>query len=578
MNDGGELIQLLGKANLRLQTPSASSSGHQNSIHVMAKAKPRLEYQLQRIRFTYNKSSRNKFLDNLASNNSRLRELLQSSDRLAAARQRRRKSSAVPKMSSFWQHARNIFYLLRNVWCCECSASHHANVILQVPASTTDVEMRVSFLFSSDTSIQSAAPWVCQKTTIKVANENVEPKLTVPPLPIRPRTPSTSTFGSRLRPSSSIRSSARSPKGGVTWATTGPTLKLPNVNQNEPLSKIIDLCHTITHSGASPSLGCLTDTDNRYHIYPVTETGPAESASESISLERLLSKTSLVRLTRRERYVIALTIACSHLQLHDSPWLGAQWTKKDILFHCSKDHRIIGGKPYITRSFHSTDEALDVQSAYAVADHGLSTLGILLLELCFGIALEDHEIRKNFVALDGRPNPSTSTAAWNLQIFIAPVLLLLSYEPIGEGGSLVYQVFKQLSLGACSTVHEGESQSRHNTCQRSLLSLLFSYQITPCGLHPSRNLTSPFADYPLALDRVAAIQWCDSYASDEAGPEFVDAINWCLQNPTLRGGGNRGGTGEQQWRENLQEQVIQPLRNCCQVLGDINRQGTRFSR
>lgn len=264
-------------------------------------------------------------------------------------------------MSSFWLHARNIFCLLKNAWCCECSASHHANVILQAPASTTEVEMRVSFLFSSDTRIQNAAPWICQKTTIKVANENVAPKLTVPPSPIQPQILSTSIFGSKLRPSSSIRSSARSPKGGVKWATATPTLRLPDVKQNEPSSRIVDLCHTITHSGASPSFGCLTDRDNRYHIYPVTETGPAESISESISLERLLKKTSLLRLTRRERYVIALTIACSHLQLHDSPWLAAQWSKKDILFHCSKDHEIIGEKPYITRSFHSTDEALDGQ-------------------------------------------------------------------------------------------------------------------------------------------------------------------------------------------------------------------------
>jgi len=314
-------------------------------------------------------------------------------------------------MSNFWQHARNIFCLLKKAWCCECSASHHANLLLHVPDSTTDVEMRVSFLFSSDTSIRNAAPWICQKTTIKVANENGAQKLTVPPSPIQPRTPSTSNLSSRLRPSSYFRSSIGNSKGGVKWATAAPTLRLPDVEQGEPLSSIVDLCHTITHSGASPSLGCLTDTDNRYHIYPVTETGLAESIPESISLERLLSKTSLVRLTRRERYVIALTIAFSHLQLHDSPWLAAQWSKKDILFHCSKDYKIIGEKPYVTRSFHSTNEALDGQSAFAVADHGLSTLGILLLELCFGIALEDHEIRRNFVALDGRPNPGTFTAA-----------------------------------------------------------------------------------------------------------------------------------------------------------------------
>lgn len=130
-------------------------------------------------------------------------------------------------------------------------------------------------------------------------------------------------------------------QGRIKWATAAPTQKPPVVKQNEPSSRVVDLCHTITYSGVSPSLGCLADTENRYHIFPISETGPAESISESISLESLLSKRSLVRLTRRERYVIALTIACSHLQLHDSPWLAAQWSKKDSLFHCRKNHGII---------------------------------------------------------------------------------------------------------------------------------------------------------------------------------------------------------------------------------------------
>lgn len=583
LNDGVEIDRFIRRANVPLQSLSASSPEYRSNIHVTAKAKPSLVYQLQRVRFTFNKHSRNKLLENLASNNNRLRELLESSDRLAATRQHRRKSNAGPKMSSFWQHARNIFCLLKNAWCCECSASHHANVILQAPVSTTDVEMRVSFLFSSDTSIHGAAPWVCQKTTIRVANEHVEPKLTVPPFPIRPRTPLTSTLGSKLRPSLSIRSSAPSSKGGVTWSTAAPSLKLPDVKQDEPLLRIVDLCHTITHSGASPSLGCLTDTDNRYHIYPVTETGSAEPTSESISLERLLDRTSLIRLSRRQRYVIALTIACSHLQLHDSPWLAAQWSKRDILFHCSKDHGIIGEKPYITRSFHSTDEALDGQSAYAVADHGLSTLGILLLELCFGTALEDHEIRKNFVALDGRPNPGMSTAAMmrSLRFSTCPVFAFCIVSRWGKAPSHITGFLQSrvwINGVECMNV-SARWQLRNDTYSRSLLYLV----VLPTTSYPATSIrpeTPPLLllTFPLALDLVAAMQWCDRYAVDEAGPEFADAINWCLRNPTLRGGGNRGGTDEQQWREDLQEQVIQPLRNCCQVLGDINRPGTRFSR
>lgn len=235
-----------------------------------------------------------------------------------------------------------------------------------------------------------AAPSIFQKTPIQAVNENVAPKLTVPPSHFALNSIDECCWF-KITTFIECPIVGANSQGRIKWATAAPTQKPPVVKQNEPSSRVVDLCHTITYSGVSPGLGCLADTENRYHIFPISETGPAESISESISLERLPSKTSLVR---RERYVIALTIACSHLQLHDSPWLAAQWSKKDIFFHCSKDHRIIGEKPYITRSFHSTDEALDGQSAYAVANYVLSTLDILLLELHFGIALGEYEIRK----------------------------------------------------------------------------------------------------------------------------------------------------------------------------------------
>jgi len=61
-----------------------------------------------------------------------------------------------------------------------------------------------------------------------------------------------------------------------------------------------------------------------------------------------------------------------------------------------------------------------------------------------------------------------------------------------------------------------------------------------------------------ALDLYAAIQWCDRYANDEAGPEFAEAIKWCLRNPTMSSGGEK----EQGWREEFWTQVVEPLQYC----------------
>ena len=41
----------------------------------------------------------------------------------------------------------------------------------------------------------------------------------------------------------------------------------------------------------------------------------------------------------------------------------------------------------------------------------MTTLGILLLELCFGIAFEDHTIRQKYVLADGQFTPYLDQAA-----------------------------------------------------------------------------------------------------------------------------------------------------------------------
>lgn len=284
-----------------------------------------------------------------------------------------------------------------------------------------------------------------------------EVALVVPPVPALP-VPTTSPNSSSMRPSLKSRSGGSGK--GVKWEVTElPTEPISTVIEGAS-SDITDLCTTI---GCS-NLGCLQDSDHKYFIYPVADIEGSDNSLETVTLEDILSKTSPMKLTRRQRYSIALTIASSHLQLHDSPWLGPQWSKKDILFHSKNGNIVLTEEPYVSKDFLSKPST--PQSSYFLADHGMSTLGIILLELCFGVALEDHEIRRNFVSLDGQPNPG--------------------------------------------------------------------------------------------LDLVAAMQWCDRYANDEAGPEFAGAIEWCLRNATARQSGDK----EQAWREELFTQVVEPLQYC----------------
>lgn len=428
--------------------------------------KPNLEFQKQRIKFTFNKKPRNKLLDELASYNSKLQKLLESSDRLAASRQQRgkRMQLASAKMTSFWQHAKTVYGLLQRAWQCDCLGFHYANLLLQ-HRTTPEVELSVFFVFSWDPKQREAAPWNCRKTKIREVSNGVSTTIPVPKYPA-PLIPSKTTNSLTLRPS--LKNTSIGSNKVVKWETSELSSETVETPVQKASTEIKDLCNTIASMQPSCSrLGCLSDADNQYHIYPLPEEeGPSSTTIETITLETLLSKTSPIRLSRRQRYSIALKLASSHLQLHDSPWLGPQWSKKDILFHTQNGNIILTEHPYISKSFLSETAPATQSSAYMLADHGMSTLGILLLELCFGMALEDHEIRRNFVSLDGQPNPG--------------------------------------------------------------------------------------------LDLVAAMQWCDRYANDEAGPEFAGAIDWCLRNPTAR----TIGAKDQGWREELFTQVVEPLQYC----------------
>lgn len=298
-------------------------------------------------------------MEKLAFYNSKLQELLESSDRLAASRQTRGRtqSQGSAKLISFWRHAETIYGLLRNAWRCECLPFHYANLLLQ-HWTDHDIELHIFFVFSRDATLRKIGPWKCQRTMITEITKEV------------------STAANDLNDSSTIT----------------------------------DLCTTLASLQANSStLGCLKDTDHQYFIYPLADAGGEDASLGTVTLEDLLSQKSLIRLTRRQRYSIALTIASSHLHFHGSPWVARQWEKKDVLFHVQNDNVFLTDVPYITKDFPTTPSS--PQFSYNIDDHGTSTLGIILLELSFDTPLEEHGFRRNMLTLDGEPNPWLDLAA-----------------------------------------------------------------------------------------------------------------------------------------------------------------------
>jgi hypothetical protein len=126
-----------------------------------------------------------------------------------------------------------------------------------------------------------------------------------------------------------------------------------------------------------------------YHLHPLTTKRERDPRS-SLTLGQILSPNHIDKLSRRQRYATALVLASSIAQLQSTPWLRTELNKSDVLFFPNADDRSINyNEPFIQQGFPSSEET----HADAV-ERNFFSLGILLLELCFGRRLEDEPLRK----------------------------------------------------------------------------------------------------------------------------------------------------------------------------------------
>jgi len=115
---------------------------------------------------------------------------------------------------------------------------------------------------------------------------------------------------------------------------------------------------------------------------------------------------------------LAATLASSALELLNTPWLGRDWNKKHIAFlKASRGSAkpIITEQPYVSPSPKHTTSAPPLESMTST----IFSLGVMLLELWFGEALEDQPFRSEYFGPDGCATDFTdlSTAAkWHRQV------------------------------------------------------------------------------------------------------------------------------------------------------------------
>ncbi len=412
-----------------------------------------MDYQINRIKICLSKKGVQRQLTNMRLHLQDLQNILGNSDSLTPLRKQPKGRIAV-SLQRIRDQACGLYGVFTFGWRCTCSEPHGARLLLeQRPRTNTDqmsrpglVQFRVVFSIEAsngqpkqhwrETIIETIEKEKKAEHPSKEANDNMKEQH------VRSAISSTSRFRSLAK----FRSGVDQPK--TSHMPPKPPTKIAFQFEKVPEDsvaaiphKIISLCSIVKdgpREASATSLCCLYDNQGRQYIFNEATGGAHAIESKpigTISLDHLLRRYPPPPITksefsRRDRTRLAVVIASSVLQLHETPWLGSSLSTKDIVFLTEADTkdplriRIDTKRPFIVKQFPSQHTSKDLplqlanvtaqktsNSALANSEETLLRLGILLLELCFGEALEDQPFRKDYLKPDGTPNRFTGKSA-----------------------------------------------------------------------------------------------------------------------------------------------------------------------
>jgi hypothetical protein len=196
-----------------------------------------------------------------------------------------------------------------------------------------------------------------------------------------------------------------------------PTVKASNPKYSSETkassgSLIPDLCTALRDPLSGTSLGYLVS-KNQNHLELLAVDGHIKymNSGEEVTLEQVL-KGEIVKpyqFSAEKRAYLATILASSLLQLQHTHWLKNNWTRKDILFK-NKDGNVLFDQPYLSRSFISSNTVSDNTQANTPPTSSeilnfnlkssLECLGIVLVELCFGVPIETHKKKVRLRPMD----------------------------------------------------------------------------------------------------------------------------------------------------------------------------------
>ncbi|KPM38172.1 hypothetical protein AK830_g8421 [Neonectria ditissima] len=361
-----------------VQQTISTSKGPMKARMKHAMSKDGIDYHRYKVKFMNGASVRGELFAEIKDLLERMRDLLDTSDKesqLLGKRASAAKNSAIDAaICGFFVHANRLFRALTSAWNCYCQQQHCVRLLLQHRTNKKS-EFEVVFAKSLPSS------WEVRKTRIVEGGDIEAGQVSTIRIPAhREKQPIKSALRTRAQVP------AKDVERTLPAITLTTTTALPDDTDVPPITS---LCISLDQ-GNEPCCGFLAEEDCRYYVYKLSRL--QMKTLSSISLDEILRGQVQPAPTRRQRYSLALTLASSFLQLLDTPWLPVTWSKSDIVFTSSvADSGVFAlDQPHLDRGLVDSEKNASKSSTFL---QSLDLLGIVLLELCFGVLLENRACR-----------------------------------------------------------------------------------------------------------------------------------------------------------------------------------------
>lgn len=352
--------------------------------------------QAKKVAYAFTIPQREALLEEIEGFNAKLENVLVANDRIAGL-SRQTASSLTPSkpripkaLLHFWRHADSVFRLLSQAWTCQCKDLHCARLWLRQRIATT-ADMNIMLQFCHNTRRCMHIQLADESGFSAPCNNSTAPlRLPLRPIGQKHNVPSIMVQNTNALVKSSGNGTmvtVRRTDSRVSWASGCPQQQQPFIQQGHRDLGAGNLCETMQTTsstvGAGECYGGLTDaTSDRYYTVSALDYPSSIPHTSNVTVAEILDGKTSIILTRIQRYSIAATLASSLLQLESTPWVQS-WHATDVHFAHDQGTLLEYDKPFfLTR----------LETSANPKDDSFKSLGVLLLELCFGKPLDQHEI------------------------------------------------------------------------------------------------------------------------------------------------------------------------------------------